>query len=253
LFKILPISALIDNYIWLVTHTENQAIIIDPSDAVPVFDACQQYNLKPCAMLITHDHWDHINGMAAIYKAFEIPIYSATKIQLLPTTPICDKQVLNINDLLIKVIALKGHTKTHVAYLVRNHLFCGDVLFPGACGKVEDNLYHEMYHSLLKISKLKHNTRIYSGHEYTVSTLKFALRIDPSNRYLEKRLKEAELKIAQGQPTLPVLLSDELKTNPFLRCADPVIKKKVESLTHQQLHSTEAVFTALRQWKTTHG
>jgi hydroxyacylglutathione hydrolase len=114
-------------------------------------------------------------------------------------------------------------------------------------------MYHDMLESLLKVSKLPTDTLLYPAHEYTVDTLKFATRIDPHNTFLKKRLTDAITKKQHRQPTLPVLLSDELKTNPFLRCADPTIKAKVESLLHRSLNTPEAVFTALRHWKNTNG
>jgi hydroxyacylglutathione hydrolase len=253
LLKILPIPALQDNYIWLVIHPNNrQTIIIDPSEAAPVFDACQQYRLKPIAMLITHRHWDHTNGVKAIQQHADIPIYTPSPLNSLPVNIVSNHQTIHpFADIPIKVFALPGHTKEHVAYLIENHLFCGDILFPGACGKVEDGLYHEMFDTLLKVSKMPSDTYIYPAHEYTIDTLTFAEQIDPANTQIKKRLKEAVAKNRLQQPTLPVLLSDELQTNPFLRCHQPLIKQRVEALTSKSLQSDEAVFTALRQWKDT--
>ena len=251
MLKILPIPALTDNYIWLVIHPDNrQTIIIDPSDAAPVFEACQQYRLKPIAMLITHRHWDHVNGVQAIRQHFKIPTYAPLPFDSFPIETVSDHQVIHLfKDIPIQVFSLPGHTKAHVAYLIENHLFCGDILFPGACGKVEDGLYHEMYNSLLEVSKMAIDTHLYPAHEYTVDTLNFAEQIDPNNTLLKERLIEAFAKRQHRQPTLPVLLSDELKTNPFLRCHEQEIKKKIASLTHQSLDSDEAVFTALRRLK----
>lgn len=253
MLKILPVPALKDNYIWLIIHPNNrQTIIIDPSEAGPIFKACQQYRLKPIAMLITHRHWDHINGVETVKQYFDIPIYAPVLLNALPVEIVSDHQVIHpFKDVPMTVFSLPGHTKEHVAYLIQNHLFCGDILFPGTCGKVEDNLYHEMFNTLLKVSKFPANTYIYPAHEYTLETLKFAQEIDPTNIHIKKRLTEASEKTRLHQPTLPVLLSDELNTNPFLRCHKQLIKKKVEALTSKSLRSDESVFTALRQWKNT--
>lgn len=251
MLKILPVPALKDNYIWLVIHPNHrQTIIIDPSEAAPVFKVCEQYRLKPIAMLITHSHWDHTGGIKTIKQYFDIPIYAPLPLNSLPIEIVSDQQTIHLfTDIPIKVFSMPGHTPEHVAYLIENHLFCGDILFPGACGKVEDDLYHEMYNTLLKVSKMPANTSIYPAHEYTIDTLKFAEQIDPTNTQIKKRITEATAKRSLHQTTLPVLLSDELKTNPFLRCHMPAIKKKVETLTSKSLHSDEAIFTALRQWK----
>jgi hydroxyacylglutathione hydrolase len=228
--NIFPIPALTDNYIWLITHAlTHQTIIIDPSDATPVFKACQQY------------------------KLFNIPIYASSAIDDLPIQLVFDHQTLSLfHDIPIQVLTLPGHTQNHVAYLIGNNLFCGDILFPGACGKVEGHGYQKMYTSLQKIAQLPKNTLLYPGHEYTVQTLLFAQHIDPNNRYIQTRLDRAKTQRAHAQSTLPVQLADELKTNPFLRCTTPTIQRAVESLTSQRLTSAQAVFTALREWKNQH-
>ena len=52
--KIVPISALSDNYIWLI-HDEESAVCVDPGDAAPVLALLQQKQLDLDAIiLITH-------------------------------------------------------------------------------------------------------------------------------------------------------------------------------------------------------
>src|SRR5450830_905464 len=65
MLKISPISAFEDNYIWLLQNGAH-AVVIDPGDATPVLAVLKQQALKLDAILITHHHSDHIDGVAAL-------------------------------------------------------------------------------------------------------------------------------------------------------------------------------------------
>lgn len=98
--------------------------------------------------------------------------------------------------------------------------FTGDTLFSLGCGRVFEGDFNMMWHSLSKLMALPSDTIIYSSHEYTEANAKFALSVDPDNQMLKDRAAEVASKRAQGQPTVPSLLSEEMATNPFLRASD---------------------------------
>ena len=81
-----------------------------------------------------------------------------------------------------------------------------------------------MFNSLNKIKNLPLETKIYCGHEYTKSNFNFCLKHDPNNTHLKNKKIDIEKKLNSNQPTIPSTLADELKTNIFLRCDDPLIK-----------------------------
>ncbi len=112
-----------------------------------------------------------------------------------------------------------GHTLGHVSYWIpeRKVAFVGDTLFACGCGRVFEGNAEMMWHSLQKIAKLPSDTMIYCGHEYTLANARFGLTIEPENRKLQARAKDIEALRAEGKPTLPTRLSDELETNVFLR------------------------------------
>jgi hydroxyacylglutathione hydrolase len=76
-----------------------------------------------------------------------------------------------------------------------------------------------MFHSLTQrlAGELSNKTRFWCGHEYTVSNLRFALRIDPENEEIRTRLVWARGEREAGRPTVPSTLADELAVNPFMR------------------------------------
>jgi len=57
-------------------------------------------------------------------------------------------------------------------------------------------------------------------HEYTEANAKFALSVDPDNKALQARTAEAHQQRAAGQPTIPSVLGDEKRANPFLLAKD---------------------------------
>jgi len=239
LLEILPIPAYRDNYIWLIIQKpDNFTLIVDPGEAQPVLKACKHYKLKPIGVLITHHHWDHVNGLPELSEAFHLPIYNSAGTLNFPEF---EKE--------IKASHSPGHTQDHVVYLIDSHLFCGDVLFAGSCGRVFDGTASQLYHSLMFIASLPEQTKIYPAHEYTIPNLKFASIIEPHNIDIHQRLLKVKELRKKKLPTLPATLLEEKLTNPFLRCHLPSVKQVVERLTGQKLNSPEEVFIALREWK----
>ncbi|MBN8913754.1 MAG: MBL fold metallo-hydrolase, partial [Rhizobiales bacterium] len=127
------------------------------------------------------------------------------------------------------VLDTPGHTIGHITYWFPNMdvAFVGDTLFGMGCGRVLEGTAEMMWASLQKIAALPPTTRLYCGHEYTVSNGKFGITIEPGNPRLVARLAEAEAARAAGETTLPTRVDLELETNVFLRAATPAIREHV--------------------------
>ena len=74
-----------------------------------------------------------------------------------------------------------------------------------------------MVGSMTKLRQLPDDTRIWCAHEYTLSNLKFAVTVDPTNQELQQRLVDVTAARQQLIPTVPTSLGIEKRTNPFLR------------------------------------
>jgi len=66
-------------------------------------------------------------------------------------------------------------------------------------------------------SPLKPETLVYSGHEYTVSNLKFAKSVDPRNQTIMEKLRWSQECRSAGRPTVPSTIAEEKLINPFIR------------------------------------
>lgn len=253
--RIYPLAALSDNYIWVI-QDKDKVWVVDPGNASPVIAHIQQKHLSLQGMLLTHQHPDHWQGVAALLDLWTVPVYGpermpdaiATNIQYI----LKEGDSVSIANLDFQVMEIPGHTAEHIAYFCPRQpdsiLFVGDTLFAAGCGRAFYSL-EGLYSSLTRIKSLPTNTLIYASHEYTLSNLHFASAIEPGNAELQLRLAECQSLRDQGLPTLPTSLARELKTNPFLRLDQPAVQKAAELAANSTLNCDFDVFSALRNWK----
>lgn len=249
----IPVKAFQDNYIWLIQgQNEGLVAIVDPGEAEPVMRYLQQHQLQVAAILCTHHHWDHTNGIEELLALYPVPVYGPAAGNIPAVSdPLNDgdRVVLQSLGLQFDVIATPGHTSDHIVYFGHGLLFSGDTLFSAGCGRLFEGTAEQLYQSLQKIYGLPDDTRVYCGHEYTLSNLAFAETVEPDNRDIQDYIKRAEKLQNKGIPTLPSTLDLEKKVNPFLRVNESALQQRVRQQTKDVLSSENDIFAALRRWK----
>jgi hydroxyacylglutathione hydrolase len=257
---ITPIPALDSNYFWVIRPNPNQpnAYVVDPGDATPVINYLANNQLILSAILITHRHRDHTQGIAGLLEYSQVPVYGPDS-ELIPliTHKLGDGDLLKLDGVSFKIIGVPGHTWEHIAYFCAatdtnpSLLFCGDALFAGGCGRRFDGTAEIMWDSLQKLAALPDETQIYCAHEYTQANLEFALAVEPNNKQLATRFEHVKQLRKQAQITLPSTILLEKRTNPFLRCQQSGIKIFIEQKARHKLETPAEVFGALRLIKDT--
>lgn len=255
MLTITPIPTLDSNYFWVIRPSlYTQAVyVVDPGDATPVIDHLTRNQLTVAAILITHRHRDHTQGIAGLLERWPVPVYGPDS-ELIPlvTHKLGDGNLLKLEGVDFRIIGVPGHTREHIAYFAPADerssplLFCGDALFAGGCGRRFDGTAEVMWDSLLKLAALPDDTQIYCAHEYTQANLEFAVAVEPNNLELCTRFEQVTHLRTQGGITLPSTILLEKRTNPFLRCQQPGIKIFIENRTGQTALNSAEVFGALR-------
>lgn len=109
---------------------------------------------------------------------------------------------------------------------IERAVFTGDTLFIAGCGRFFEGTSEQMDHNLNNIlGGLPSDTKVYCGHEYTVTNLKFALSVEPANIDIKNKLQWAQNKVTKKEPTVPSSIGEEKKINPFMRIRSPSVKK----------------------------
>jgi hydroxyacylglutathione hydrolase len=231
--ELVTIPCLADNYAYLVHDAESgQTAVVDVPEAAPVLAALAERGWTLSDILITHHHWDHIDGVAAVRAATGAMVLgAAADAHRLPPLDLAltEDTSFSIGREFARVIDVPGHTLGHIAFHFPQSglAFTADSLMAAGCGRLSEGTPAQMWASLTKLAALPANTLICSGHEYTTANLRFAATLEPGNPKLISRIAEVAAHRVQGRPSVPVPLSTELETNPFLRAHLPALKTAV--------------------------
>lgn len=232
--EIVTIPCLQDNYAYLLPDpATGRTALIDAPEAAPIEAALAARGWQLTDIVITHHHWDHVDGVEALRSATGARVWgAAADAHRLPPLDhaLAEGDSVEIGTLQGRVIDVSGHTVGHVAYHFpeAGAAFTADSLMALGCGRLFEGTPGQMWESLQKLAALPPETLVCSGHEYTAANARFALTIEPGNAALRSRSDAVAAARAEGRPTVPSSLTEELATNPFLRAADPGIAAQLD-------------------------
>ena len=217
--EIVRVPVLSDNYAWLL-HDEatGETAALDPGEAQPLLDAAAERGWTIGAVWNTHWHPDHIGGNAAIGAPVTGPEAERAKIGRLDHG-VGEGDTVRLGESVAQVMTVPGHTQGHVAFhfAADAAIFTGDTLFAMGCGRLFEGSPADMWGNMTRYAALPDSTRVYCGHEYTLSNAKFARHAEPDNSAIAERLAKVEAMRGAGEPTVPTTIGEERATNPFLR------------------------------------
>ncbi|MEP2533680.1 hydroxyacylglutathione hydrolase [Shimia sp.] len=230
---ILTIPCLSDNYAYLIHDAESgDTALVDAPETGPILEALAGQGWTLSHVLLTHHHWDHVDGLADILAVHPAQVVGAAADSArLPAlnTAVSEGDTVTVGGEQAQVIDVSGHTVGHIAFYFPDTgaVFTADSLMALGCGRLFEGPPEMMWDSLCKLAALPSETTVCSGHEYTTANGNFAVTVDPENPALQARVAAVAAARAKGLPTVPSTLAEELATNPFLRGHDPVVQKTI--------------------------
>ena len=228
--ELVTIPCLKDNYAYLLHDAEADATtLIDAPEPAPILAVLKQRGWHLDQILLTHHHWDHIDGVTAIVEATDATVIgAAADAHRLPALAqeLREGDTVQVGSETGYVLEVPGHTVGHIAFYfpTSGYAFTADSLMAGGCGRLFEGTPDQMWASLSVLAALPPETLICSGHEYTASNLRFAAAVEPDNEALAARIARVAKARDENRATVPSRLSGELATNPFLRASQPHIK-----------------------------
>ena len=161
-----------------ILHGEgNSCVIIDPGyEPDYILSRVAQMGLNVEAIFLTHGHFDHVGAVRSIAADTDCKVYIHESDLSLPsaftsspfyhTHTYNEGDILQLADLTFQVLHTPGHTPGCVCLLVENHLFCGDTLFAGSCGRTDlpGGNMATILKSLARLRTLDDTISIHPGH-----------------------------------------------------------------------------------------
>ena len=168
------------NFVYVMGAPESKdVVVVDPAWDVPaLLKFVEAAEKRVAAVLLTHGHGDHLNGVAPLLKVLDVPVYAQqAEVQAFDSIrdfgsavkPVSAGTELELAGLHIRCVHTPGHTPGSQCFHVRDSLISGDTVFVNACGRcdMKGGNAEQMFDSLHRvIGGLPPQTRLFPGHDY---------------------------------------------------------------------------------------
>jgi glyoxylase-like metal-dependent hydrolase (beta-lactamase superfamily II) len=157
-----------NSYLLICQKTGASVIVDAPGDAEKVLKLLE--GTHPKYILMTHNHMDHVDALAALKSALNVPLAAheddAGGLPVKPEQFLNDGDTISFGEIQLKVLHTPGHTPGSLCFLTDSYLISGDTIFPGGPGKTwSPDDFKKIVESLTnKIFTLPDETQVYPGH-----------------------------------------------------------------------------------------
>ncbi len=150
--------------------SKKAAAVIDPSFDARILQKIAAENGYTIQLIFnTHHHPDHVfdNERLADETGAKVAAHRLSMVR--KDLVLEDAQIVPVGDLKVKVVHTPGHSPDSCCFIVSGHVFTGDCLFVGDCGRVDlpGSDVEQMYDSLFnKVRKMDDVLIVCPGHHY---------------------------------------------------------------------------------------
>jgi glyoxylase-like metal-dependent hydrolase (beta-lactamase superfamily II) len=190
------------NFVYLVgAPAGDEAFVVDPAWDVPaILSALEEDGRRLAAIVLTHHHHDHVNGVPALLQARDVPVH-VQRAELDFAASVfegwrgavraCDPgQRVQLAGLEVSCLHTPGHTPGAQCLHCGGAVFTGDTLFVNACGRCDfaGSDPRAMHRSLFEVlGALDDATTVFAGHDYGDVKVSSLAREKANNPYYQLR------------------------------------------------------------------
>lgn len=255
-------------YLFRALSSQSQKYtIVDPGDSKTIFGHIVNNKWIIDRILLTHKHWDHIGDFEQFYENLntfytqdlgldnhKVKVFAGSKEELtFPHTKLCvnsEEENLDFGDFTVRCKWAPCHTKGHILYYVQakngtdeesdfttenpdhfvtnSFLLTGDTLFAGGIGRFFEGDATQMVPNMEFIKSLPEDTPCFYGHDYAISNLNWALKVDWEHPGYENFKSICLARQAKGFHLQGFTIGQEKDGNIFLRYDTSNIQGKLK-------------------------
>lgn len=241
------------NYNYLIVNSwKKTGLIVDPTLSTHYESFLTENGIQPEAILLTHNHHDHVAAAACLKGKYAIPVYGnfieyrGGKVDYI----VSEEMRILFATTLCQVIPCPGHIASHVSFYfpMEELLFCGDTIFTAGVGNVKDVTadVEMLYESIEKLKKLPAETKLYPAHDYFEGNLAFAQSIDSEDLTYKKWSNQVSGVVPEDKPI--TTLGDEREMNIFFRAGESRLRRILRQ-SNKQIIDARTAFCELRARK----
>lgn len=176
IFEQIPVGQM-QNFSYLIgDEASKEAAVVDPAwENGKILELARKEDLNIKFILVTHSHYDHIDGVKGVVDATDAAVYvhsddslEIEKLNIEKIKKIKNNEIIEIGKMKIKVLHTPGHSPGSVCYLLDNKIVTGDMLFVEGIGRIDlpGGDIEKMFNSLQKLKELDGKIEVYPGHDY---------------------------------------------------------------------------------------